>query len=234
MSTRQDYIAALENLVKGDFPPGEAAKIQAIAQAMKTYSKHRPRSVTEDESGADAFDYAVTLLADWSDGFSMIRQVEYPVDDTDREAAILDEDAWTLYRKPTGDNLRFLEDEPSVGETFRVTYTALHTCTDTACTVVSIDEEAVQAMAASHYCEILATYFAQNQDSPIKADAVDHTSKSRDFAARARAFRKTYRDHLGLKEEDDVPAAAMVGDLDLKYPGGEERLTHPRWAREKR
>jgi hypothetical protein len=130
--------------------------------------------------------------------------------------------------------MRFLEAEPAVGETFRVTYTALHTCTDTACTVKAIDEEAVQSLAAALYCEILATWFAQNQDSTIQADVVNHTSKSRDFAARAKAFQTIYRKHMGLKEEDTVSAAAAVGDLDMKYPGGSERLTHPRSDRKRR
>lgn len=234
MSTRQDYITALGELVKGDYPPGEAAKILAIGQAVKIYTKHRPRIVVEDEPGAGAFDYAVAILAEWSDGLSMIQQVEYPVDDTNDSAEILDEDAWTIYRKPAGECLRFLEDKPAVGETFRATYTALHTCTDTACTVKEIDEDAVQSLAAALYCEILSTWFAQNQDSTIQADVVEHTSKSRDFAARAKAFRKIYRDHLGLKDDDTVPAAAAVGDLDMKYPGGGERLTHPRYDRKRR
>lgn len=234
MSTRQDYITAVGSLVQGEYPPGESAKILAIGQAVKIYSKHRPRIVIEDEAGAAAFDYAVTLLADWSDGFSLIQQVEYPVDDTDETPDILDEDAWTIYRKPAGDYLRFLEDEPAADETFRVTYTALHTCTDAACTVKSIDEEAVQSLAAALYCEILSTWFAQNQDSSIQADSVDHTSKSRDFAARAKAFEKIYRKHLGLKDEDTVRPASAVGDMDLKYPGGSERLTHPRSGRKMR
>jgi hypothetical protein len=234
MSTRQDYITALGSLVQGDYQPGEGAKILAIAQAVKTYSKHRPRIIIEDEAGAAAFDYAVTLLADWSDGFSMIQQVEYPVDDADREANVLDGDAWTIYRKPAGNCLRFLEAEPAADETFRVSYTALHTCTDAACTVKAIDEEAVQSLAAALYCEMLATWFAQNQDSTIQADVVNHTSKSRDFAARAKAFQAIYRKHMGLKEEDTVPAAAAVGSMDVKYPGGSDRLTHPRSGRKTR
>lgn len=232
--TRQDFITALSSLVQGEYPPGEAARIIAIGQAVKEYSKHRPRIVPEDETGNGGFDYAVSLLASWSDGFSMIQRVEYPVDDTSADADILDEDAWEIYHKPAGDYLRFLEDQPEATETFRVTYTALHTCTDAACTVKPIDEEAVQTLAAAYYCEILATWFAQNQDSSIQADSVDHTSKSRDFAARAKAFRKIYRDHLGLKDEDTVPAASAVGDLDIKYPGGGERLTHARSDRKTR
>jgi len=234
MSTRQDYITALGSLVQGNYPPGEPAKILAIAQAVKGYSKHRPRLLAEDEAGADAFDYPLSLLAEWSDGFSVIRSVEYPVDDDSAAANILDADDWSIYQKPAGDYLRFLTITPATGESWRVLYTALHTCTDTACTVKAADEEMVQCLAASFYCEILAAWFAQNQDSSIRADVVDHTSKSRDFAARAKAFRLLYLKHMGIDENDTTPAAAAVRDMDLKYPGGGERLTHPRWDRERR
>jgi hypothetical protein len=234
MKSRQDYITALGSLVQGEYPPGEAAKILAIGQAVKTYSKHRPRICTEDEAGTGAFDYAVSLLAEWSDGFSAIQQVEYPVDDASESTETLDEDDWRIYTKPAGDYLRFLANVPVAGESFRVTYKALHICDDTQCTVKAIDEEAVQSLAAACYCEMLAAYFAQNQDSTIKADSVEHTSKTRDFSARAKAFRKIYQEHLGFKDNDSVSAAAAVSDLDLKYPGGGERLTHPRSGRKTR
>ena len=234
MSTRQDYITALGSLVQGDYPPGEAAKILAIGQAVKEYSKHRPLLVVEDEAGTGVFDYAVSLLAGWSDGFSVIRSVEYPVDDDSAGANILDVDYWSIYQKPTGEVLRFLYDTPAATETLRILYTALHTCTDVACTVKTADEEMVQVLAASFYCEILAAYFSQNQDSSIQADVVDHTSKSRDFAARAKAFRSLYLKHMGIDENDTTPAASSVRDMDLKYPGGGERLTHPRRDRNRR
>lgn len=229
MTTRQDYITAIGDLVQGDYPPGESAKILAIGQAVKTYSKHSPRIVVEDEAGAGGFDYALSLLAAWSDGFSVVKKIEYPVDDTDETPEILPDDDWTIYEKPAGKCLRFLADKPLATEDFRVTYTALHTCTDVACTVKPIDEEAVQSLAAAYYCDMLSTYFAQNQGSTIRADVVDHTSKSRDFAARARAYRKLYFDHLGL-EEGKSPAASVTRDQDTAGSFGSDRLTHgKRW-----
>lgn len=63
MSTRQDYITALGSLVQGKFPLGETEKILAIGIAVKEHSRHRPRIVVEDETGAAAFDYVLTALA---------------------------------------------------------------------------------------------------------------------------------------------------------------------------
>jgi hypothetical protein len=227
LSTRQDYLAAIGNLVKGELPLGEEEKVLAIGIAVKEHSKHRPRIVVEDKSGAAAFDYALTLLAAWSDGFSTIKQVEYPVDDTDRDPDILQDDAWGIYQKPAGKCLRFLEDEPAVTETFRVTHTALHTCDDAACTVDAFDDEHVQILTAAHFCNMLATYFAQSQDSTIQADSVDHKSKSSDYAARARTYRKLYFDHLGI-EEGKTPPASVTKDQDLSGSWAGDKLTHPR------
>ncbi len=227
MSTRQDYITAIGHLVKGNLPLGEAEKIFAINAALKKYSGHRPRIVPEDEAGNGSFDYALTLLSEWSEGFSTIKSVEYPVDDTDEAAAILQDDAWQIYQKPAGKYLRLLEDTPETTESIRITYTALHICTDAACTVPAYDEEALQMLAASVFCDMLAAYYAQAQDSTIMADAVDHKSKASEYAARARAYRKMYFDHLGLRE-GETPAASVTRDQDLAAGWGGDRATHPR------
>ena len=100
MSTRQDYITAIGNMVGGELPLGETEKILAISLAMKEHSRQRPRIIVEDEDGNDSFDYAISLLVLWSEGFSAIKSVEYPVDDDDETPDILQDDAWMIYEKP--------------------------------------------------------------------------------------------------------------------------------------
>jgi hypothetical protein len=227
MGTRQDYITAIGNLVGGDLPLGEAEKIMAISKAVKRYSQDRPLEITEDEVGNGGFDYLLTLLASWSEGFSTIKQIEYPVGDTDADAEILDDDAWQIYKKPAGKVIRFLEDTPAATESLRITYTTLHTCTDAACTIPTADEEAVQMLAAAGFCNMLATYYAQTQDSTIQADSVDHKSKAAEYAARARTYRKEYFDHLGI-EEGKVAPASVTRDQDSFPSWRQDHLTHPR------
>ena len=227
MSTRQDYLTAVGNLVKGELPLGEAEKIMSIGMAVKEHSKHCPLIVVEDETGAAVFDYAITLLASWSDGFSTIKQVEYPVNDAEAEASVLQDDAWEIYQKPAGKYLRFLEDKPAATESFRVIYTALHTCTDTACTVEAAMEEAVQMLAAAHFCNMLAAYYSQTQDSTIAADSVDHKSKASEYATRARAYRKLYFDYMGI-DEGRTKAASVTRDQDAATSHRGDQLTHPR------
>ena len=225
MSTRQDYLTAIGNLVGGEFPLGEAEKIMAIGMGIKAHSKQKPRVVVEDEDGDGGFDYAVSGLASWSEGFSSIKKVEYPVDDDDETANVLQDDAWEIYEKPAGKVLRFLESKPAADEDMRVTYTALHTCTDSACTVDDFDEEAVQALCAAAFCDMLATVYAPSQDSSIEADSVDHSSKAREYAGRAKTYRKMYFDHLGIKEGQAKPAS-VTRDQDLKGSWGRDKLTH--------
>ena len=227
MSTRQDYLTAIGNLAKGEYPLGETEKIMAIEQALELHSKHRPRIVVADIEGAAVFDYAITLLTSWSDGFSVIKQVEYPVDDTNETPDILQDDDWMIYEKPEGQYLRFLNATPLATEDIRVTHTAPHTCTDAACTVKTSDEKAVQALSAAFFCEMLSTYFAQTQDSTIMADSVDHKNKSRDYSARAAAYRKIYYNHLGIKE-GETPPASVTRDQDLSGSWAGDKLTHPR------
>jgi len=225
MSTREDYITAVGQLVQGEIPLSEADKILGIDMAMKAHSRHRPRVIVEDEDGDGGFDYAITGLDSWSDGFSVIRTVEYPVDDDDETPDMLQDDEWRIYETPDGEFLRFKENSPTATESFRVVYTALHTCTASACTVKDYDEEPVQALAAAFFCDMLATYYAQSGDPIIDADSVDHTSKTRDYAARAKAYRKLYFDHLGIKE-GKAPAASVTRDQDKDASWRSDGLTH--------
>lgn len=226
-TTRENYITAIKALVGGDLPLGEAEMIYAINKAVKKYSADSPREVIEDESGTGAFDYALaTALASWTDKFSVIKAVEYPVDDTEEIASVLQDDAWCIYAKPAGSCLRFLEDVPAAGESFRVTYTALHTCNGASCTIPVPDEEAVQILAAAVFCDMLAAYYAQTADSTIGADSVDHKSKATEYASRARAYRKEYLDHIGIT--GTVKAASVTRDQDATPSWRHDGLTHPR------
>lgn len=227
MITRQDFITAIGNLVGGSLPLGDPEKIYAINKAVKKYSADAPREVIEDEVGTGGFDYATALLSYWSDKFSVIKKVEYPVDDTDETANILADDAWIIYKKPAGTCLRFLEDNPAANESIRITYTALHVCDDIQSTIPPVDEEAVQMLAAAEFCDMLATYFAQTQDSTIQADSVDHKSKAAEYSARARTYRKGYFDHLGIVAGSVAPAS-VTRDQDAKTSWRGDGMTHPR------
>lgn len=230
MGTIQDYIAAVGTLVPGTLPLGDPEKIKAVTRALSTHSRYRPRRIVEDVPGAGGSDYDVILCGFWEEGFSRVLQVEYPVP-ASGVAELLEDEDWQIYDTPAGRVLRFLAHVPSVGQTFRVTYTIPHRCDlEGACSVAPADEEAVHALAAAYYCEMLATYFAQDQDSTIAADSVDHTSKTKAYSSRAKAYRARYNEHMGI-QGDAPPPVSMNQDQDVVYPIGWDRLTHPRKRR---
>ena len=230
MTTLTDYREAIVDLVPGSHPLDASdlvdAQTKAVAKAMDAHSKHRPVTVVEDVAGDGGFDYALADLEDWADGFSVVREVEYPVDDTNETPDILDGADWTIYAKPSGEVLRFLNDKPSTDESLRVTYTARHSCNDEGCTVKAGDEEAVQSLAASFYCKILAAAYALDVDSTIAADTVNQGPRHAAFLKLADQYRGEYNDHMGIQAGKPKPAVA-IGDQDVTYPGGADRLTHP-------
>lgn len=197
-----------------------------ITAALSRYSRHRPALQVVDVTGNGGHDY--DLPSGWVGEFSVVRSIEYPVGDV--PATILDSDDYEIYRTPSGEKLRLVNHAPSASESFRVAFTVMRT----AATVPDGDVDAFVWLAAALCCEELANAFAQSGDSTISADAVDYQSKSREFASRARRLKQLYKEHLGLKDDDLTPPASAVVDLDMKYPGGGERLTHRRSLRERR
>lgn len=197
-----------------------------ILAAIKQYSKYRPADLTEEFAGTGSHDYS--LPETWEPGFSSINWIEFPAGRMPE--VLVDPENWSLYKGPTEIKIRLIADAPSSSDKIRVNFTILQTAE----TLPAVDEDTLCLLAASFCLEDLANAFAQMSDSTIDADAVNYRSKSSEFAARAKRTLQLYKDHMGLKEDDTVAPASAVIDQDEKYPGGFERLTHPRWARRKR
>ena len=197
-----------------------------IQEAVKAYSKHRPREVVKDITGAGTYDYSIgTNLASWIDDFSIIKSIEYPADQ--RTPEYVDEDDYLIYRKETDLFIRFLADSPTASQKIRVMYTALHILSEALNTVPLGDQDALCNLAASLCSQALASFYAQTSDPTIGADSVNYRSKSQEYGSRAKDQKKLYMDHLGLKDGDVAPASVRKA-VDVTYPGGADRLTHPR------
>lgn len=194
--------------------------------AMGEYSKHRPDEKTEDITGNATNDY--DLPSSWIDEFSAIKAIEYPIGDV--PATMLDNDIYGIYKEPTAYKIRLKSYSPSASDSFRITYTILRT----AATIPDGDLSAFVSLAAALCLEELANAYAQTSDSLMSADSVNYRTKSQEFASRAKRFKTLYAEHMGLKDGDLTLPASAVTDMDLGYPGGGGRLTHPRGPREKR
>lgn len=229
-STLTTYRDETEALVPGGISQLSEDKCEldrAISAAMRQHSRHKPVMTVEDLDGAGSFAFACSGLDDWEDDFSVIKQVEYPVDDTDYAKAILDPMDWELYQRPAGKYLHLLNNTPAVGESVRVSYTARHTCTVTACTIPTADEDAVFLLCASNLCRILAAKNAQNAEPAFGADSAATSSMRQEYEAQAKQFYNQYCMLLGIQPNKPKPASVTM-DQDLNYQGGVDRLTHGR------
>jgi hypothetical protein len=198
----------------------------SLNAAIQAYSRHRPDCKVASTTGNATHDY--TLPEGWIDGFSRILLIEYPVDNVPTD--YLDDDEYLIYQTTTVKKVRLLYYSPAITETFLISFTIPRTDL----TILDNDADALCNLAASCCLEQLANAFAQTGDSTISADAVNYRSKASDFGYRAKRFRDLYKEHMGIKDDASTLAAIVTSDMDLKYPGGGARLTHPRWWRENR
>lgn len=195
----------------------------AIGEAVKRYSRAKPRVVVADlvaEEGGPLYDFP--LPADYSEGVSQLREVEYPIGR--RQRVLVDRLDWIPYRSPSGLGLRMLADTPSLGEAIRVTYTALHSVDEDGTSVPSADHDVITLVGASLACESLASHYSSAGDATVMADSVQHSSKASEYAARARRFMVMANELIPLPEQGAVPAAGGV----TSWGDHAGFLTHPR------
>jgi hypothetical protein len=197
-----------------------------INAAIKIFSKHKPDTSVADVTGNGTHDYS--LPTGWVDGFSIIKSIEYPVDNVPED--FLDEDDYKVYQGTSVKYIRLLTYSPSASDSFRVMFTIPRTDT----TIPDNDVDALCNLAASLCLEELANAFTQTSDSTIDADSVNWRTKGYEFGQRAKRLMQLYKEHIGIKGDDVTPAASAVKDFDMKYPGGIDRLTHPRRQRGQR
>jgi len=212
----------------GDLPSEELDR--QIQEAVRRYSRVRPREVVEDEVGNGTHDLAVTLLASWEDEFSVILQVEYPIRSTTVDPPILERDEWIAYRTPAGRVLRLLTAAPAATETVRITYTALHVADELAFTIPDGDFDAVANWAAALCLRALANKYAQNTAPTLGADAVDHRTMSDQYSRLARELEKDVSRALRL-DENQVGAGSVTAEWPAGQSTGLDWMTHPRRRR---
>jgi hypothetical protein len=231
MKLLSDYLIRLDQILieqAGDLD--ESGKLAAIDAAAREHSRYRPyRRLHQYTGDGISFDFALGVApgpSDWEQGYSQILSVEYPAGQ--REPQLLEDGDWVIYEKITGPVLRLLNDTPGAGKTIVITYTVRHQISESNSTIPDSDFEAVAHLAAAFALQSLSNRYLQNTSATISADAIDNRSKSFDAAQNAERERKIYYDHFGLQA--GAAAGFATKDLDVNYPWGEDRLTHPnRW-----
>jgi hypothetical protein len=220
-------ISAIQQLVVGHLQD-DAAKLSngevvaAIEEAIAgRYSKDRPRHVVADLAGnGSTYEWTLTSITAWDEGFSQVRAIEYPRGET--TPAYLNSSDWSIYESPTGRSLRFPSPLTN-GKYARVTFTAPH-MTD-ASTLPASELYTIGVLAAALAARRLAATYAQTGDSSIVADSVNYRSKSSEYLALARHLEQDYQNYLGTDPDRSAPSASTTSTWIGDTAGG-ARLTH--------
>lgn len=195
----------------------------AIAAAVSRYGQDRPRQRVDDLAAATA--NLLPLPAQWQADYSLIVALEHPVGYI--PPALLGSERYGMYRDATQAESIMLLDAVTVGATVRCTYTVRHVLDGATDTIRAEDREAVCCWAAALLCDQLASLYSNSGDSTIQVDSVDHTSRARDYAARAKSLRQRYYDALGVDPKKNTAAGTNVNWH--AYDGrGEDRIHHPK------
>jgi hypothetical protein len=210
------------------------AKDAAIAEAIqKKYSKDVPLEVVSDVAADGTRDLPLpsAAAAVWEDGFSAVKQIEYPI--AASPESYIDDNDWKMYRSPAGQKIR-LSSSPKNLDYVRVTWTARHKADGT--TIYAGDVDAVCCLAAAIAFQQLAAKYTQTGDSLIQADTVNYRTKGQEYIALAKEMYKRYADHVDLGTGDagsaaPQKAALSIGDQDNTMGSGFDRITHDRYSR---
>lgn len=197
-----------------------------IQDAIMEYSKIHAQEKSIDFSG-DGTAYSFSMPSDWMDGFSVIKQVEYPLGEQSPE--IIKPYRFRAYKGTAGNvTFRLVEDIPSSTGTVRVTYLLPHTGSSSSFTIPDSDVAAVAALAASKVARQLAAQNARTQSNTMDADVVNYLSKVANWTTLADKLEDRYKSLMSVPKNTDVDASTMYGDWDSEYPWRGSFLTHPR------
>lgn len=155
---------------------------EAIAAAVAQYSAEAPRTLTVEMTGQSG--QLLTAPAGWSAGESRLVSIEYPVGEVPPEY-IADGAAWVL-PQPDGTEKIGLADSLPAASTLWVRFTAPHEVDGQTDTVADGKRLGIAMLAGARLCGQLASWYANQTDSTIAVDAVEHKSKSELWAARER------------------------------------------------
>ncbi|MFQ5791394.1 MAG: hypothetical protein ACE5JS_19605 [Nitrospinota bacterium] len=205
-----------------------------VVEAVKQYSRYRPRIVVEDVSGDGGFDYPLTgasaVLTSWEKGFSEVGKLVYPVDDTSQVEAAVDEDDFAVITKVVSgspnDYLRFLAATPLATKIFRVFYSARHVLDASSSTLPPADDEALANLASALCLEAIAARYLSTKDPSLDADVTDYRSRADESRRLAEKFRRAFLDHLGIQDAAAPPGAGAVVDTDLGFQWRRPFLFH--------
>ncbi|GBG03903.1 hypothetical protein AZSI13_32300 [Azospira sp. I13] len=202
-----DVQALVADLVRDDgdrISPEE--RDRAVTLAVARYSADRPRTAVQDVVAQGGS--MLPLPPAWEPDISLLTAVEVPVGQV--PPAYLPARSFWLYAAPGGLSIMLATSQPQ-GRQVRLSFLASHVLSDVEDTIPTLHREAVAAWAGSILLEQLANLHTNDGDSTIQADSVDRRSKGEQYAARARAAVKRYRELIGVADKpEQLPAGVQI------------------------
>ena len=198
-----------------------------IMDAVIRYNKIKPKSLVYDFTG-DGVVYEFGLPASWSEGYSSIVAVEYPVGQ--QVPSYMQPSEYALYQGTAEKKFRLLETVPGSGDAVRVTFTAPFRITADASDIPEQDEVAIADLAASMCFKELAAKYARTQRSTLEGEVLNYLTKVDYYIRLAQQYEANFNAHFGIATDGSPPGACEIGDWDQTYEWGEPFIVHrPEW-----
>lgn len=184
-----------------------------VRLAANEFSKRWPRRNSVNiPAVSQQYDYALTLLANWVNGFSWIKSLEYPAGE--QAPCYYKQDRFTIYNQT---HLRFLDGTPADTSTIRIIYYSTHVITASLVTIPERFEYSVANYAAALALENLANKYAKAQGADIQADVVSYGTKSDNYRRLANALKKSAIDEWGDGDPEALVPPAVWNWYDSDY-----------------
>lgn len=210
-----DIRVLVSRLVRDDAGLFAPADIDAAIDISATrISDESPAHLIADVNAPSQW---IDVPPQWVAGWSRLVSVEAPIDDV--PARLIDVRRVQVRRLPDGSE-RIGINGSWPAPVVRLTWTAMHSA-DTAAAHLAWP---IAAWAASVLCGQAASHFANQTNSTIGADAVDHKSKSELWAARERQYRDQGYEALGIP----IPSRGAVAAAAMPSPSGTVVVMPPR------
>jgi len=166
----------------------------AIERAVALFSADCPRVLSYEWTG-DGETYEFALPADFEQGVSYIKVVEYPAGE--RRPQILRPDQYLIYDS----KLRLVNATPGSTEKVKIHYTAKHSVTESTTTLSDAEELALSDLATSLVARMLASKYMRMFDPGIISEGIDYGRKAEMYLKLAEQFYSLYKKQLpGIAE----------------------------------
>lgn len=183
-----DYILTAQDLVSDDSGTLTPERFErAVKAAVLRLSDRLPRDVVTEQTGVSGQRLAFAGTS-WERGVSTLKGIEYPVGNT--PPTFLDAADVQVLEKLDGTQEIGVADALPAASTVRIHYTAAHNVTAQQDTVPIAQRLGVSLLAASILAGQLASMYANQTNSTIAADAVEHKSKSELWARREKEYER--------------------------------------------